>query len=105
MEYIWSLEEELEDDDDDWNGGNPEHPDAECDYYKDIYYKFGTFETPDKWFAHQVERRALHLWREENKLMVQLGQGLKPPLESPWKICIFGRELIGRERSTSWIGL
>ena len=68
MEYIWSLEEELEDDDDDWcvcAGGNPEHPDAECDYYKDIYYKFGTFETPDKWFAHQVERRALHLWRGE----------------------------------------
>ena len=65
MEYIWSLEEELEDDDDDWNGGNPEHPDAECDYYKDIYYKFGTFETLDKWFAHQVERRALHLWRGE----------------------------------------
>ena len=41
MEYIWSLEEELEDDDDDWcvcAGGNPEHPDAECDYYKDLYY-------------------------------------------------------------------
>ena len=44
MEYIWSLEEELEDDDDDWNGGNPEHPDAECDYYKDMYYKFGQGE-------------------------------------------------------------
>ena len=48
MEYIWSLEEELEDDDDDWNGGDPGDPDAECDYYKDLYYKFGTFETPDK---------------------------------------------------------
>ena len=33
--------------------------------YKDIYYKFGTFKTPDKLFAHQVERRALHLWRGE----------------------------------------
>jgi len=63
VEYIWSLEEELEDDDDDWNGGDPEHPDAECDYYKDLYYKFGTFETPDKWFAYEVERRAMELWQ------------------------------------------
>ena len=65
MEYIWSLEEELEDDDDVWNGGDPEHPDAECDYYKDLYYKFSTFETPDKWFAYEVERRAMDLWQGE----------------------------------------
>ena len=105
MEYIWSLEEELEDDDDDWNGGNPEHPDAECDYYTRTCT---TSSAPSRRRTSGSRTRssaARCIFGEENKLMVQLGQGLKPPLESSWKICIFGRELIGRERSTSWIGL
>ena len=97
MEYIWSLEEELEDDDDDWNGGDPEHPDAECDYYKDLYYKFGTFETPDKWFAYEVERRAMHLWQGEQ--VDGLTFNIKIPLGERYTA------VSGRDRSTSWTGL
>ena len=65
MEYIWSLEEELEDSEDLVFAASGESDD-ESDWYNKMCREGGFFwDSPEQWFMQMVEYHAMELWQGE----------------------------------------